>query len=439
MIWNTHHIPTADTFSFTTSNHAYIPHEWLSQLAIYAAYHFAGYAGLMLWLCALSSLIVIAGYALCALHSGNAKIAFLGGLITWLFSTYGLAIRPHMIGFLLLLCELLILHLARARSAKWFFALPPLFALWVNCHGSFFLGLLVLGIVLACSFWDVQWGLLVSRSWSKHDRHTLVLAFALSMAALFLNPVGLSQVMYPLNTLGKQQVQMHAVSEWQALQFTDVRSLALLGIAGLILFLPLVRKRRLFLSELLLSGMGFALAIQHQRMMFVFGILAAPVVCRLVADTWDRYDPARDRILPNAIMLALATVVLFFSFPRPPNLEAQVEKGNPVDAVDFLKASGLTGRLLNQYVYGGYLIWSAPARKVFIDGRGDVFEWTGVLQEYGRWATLQTDPRQLLDKYRISICMLAPDAPMARVLALLPGWNEVYKDDLAVIFARQHR
>src|ERR1700679_968441 len=98
IIWNTHHIPTVDSFSFTTNNHADVPHEWLSQLAIFGAFHFGGYTGLMLAFCLSASLLVVAGYTLCALYSGNLKVAFLGGLITWLFATIGLSIRPQIIG-----------------------------------------------------------------------------------------------------------------------------------------------------------------------------------------------------------------------------------------------------------------------------------------------------------------------------------------------------
>ena len=32
--------------------------------------------------------------------------------------------------------------------------------------------------------------------------------------------------------------------------------------------------------------------------------------------------------------------------------------------------------MLNEYVYGGYLIWAAPENPVFVDGRADIFEWT---------------------------------------------------------------
>ena len=35
----------------------------------------------------------------------------------------------------------------------------------------------------------------------------------------------------------------------------------------------------------------------------------------------------------------------------------------------------------------GYLIWAMPEHPVFIDGRGDVFGWSGVFDEFAKWAT----------------------------------------------------
>jgi hypothetical protein len=137
IIWNTHSIPRIDLFSFTTNNHPWTAHEWLSQVTIYGAWKAGGYTGLMIWLCVFPSALFIAGYVLCSLYSGNSKVALLGALVTWFFATVGLAVRPHVLGYLLLTCELLIIHLARTRNPRWFFALPPLFAVWVNCHGSF--------------------------------------------------------------------------------------------------------------------------------------------------------------------------------------------------------------------------------------------------------------------------------------------------------------
>jgi hypothetical protein len=174
-------------------------------------------------------------------------------------------------------------------------------------------------------------------------------------------------------------------------------------------------------------------------MLFVFGILAAPVLCRLLATTWDSYDPRRDSAVASGIMLALVTGVIALSIPGSQNLEQQVEKANPAKALKFLRSSGLTGRTLNEYVFGGYLIWAAPERKVFIDGRADLYESPGVLQDYVKWALVQSDPRNLLDKYAVRICLLARNAPMAHVMPLVAGWKQVYSDDLAVIFARANQ
>jgi hypothetical protein len=135
-------------------------------------------------------------------------------------------------------------------------------------------------------------------------------------------------------------------------------------------------------------------------------------------------------------MIALSIFVIIAAFPSRQNLEAQIEKENPVKAVEFMRRTGLSGRMLNQYVYGGYLIWAAPEFPVFVDGRGDIFDWSGVLDELGKWSQLEVDPNLLLDKYRIDFCLLSRSSPMSRVLPLVAGWRQIYSDEESVIFQR---
>jgi hypothetical protein len=135
-------------------------------------------------------------------------------------------------------------------------------------------------------------------------------------------------------------------------------------------------------------------------------------------------------------MILLSLIVIFLAFPAADHLTAQVNKQNPVKAVDFIRRTGLSGRMLNEYTYGGYLIWALPEQKVFVDGRADVYEWTGVMGDLADWATLQADPNVLLDKYRVDFCLMSRVAPMSRVLPLLPGWKMIYSDEISAIFAR---
>jgi len=73
IIWTTHTIPLADIFSYTTNHQSSIPQEWLSQAAIYGAWKWAGFSGLMFWLCLLTTAVLIAGYVLCSLCGGMPK------------------------------------------------------------------------------------------------------------------------------------------------------------------------------------------------------------------------------------------------------------------------------------------------------------------------------------------------------------------------------
>ena len=444
IIWTNHAVPRTDLLSFTTSQHAWVPQEWLSQLSIYAAWRAGDYAGLMLWLCIATSALLVIQYVSCSRYSGNAKVAFFGALVTWFFSTVGLAIRPQMLGFTFLVCELLILHLGRSRARRWFYWLPVLFAIWVNSHGSFFLGLIVLAAVLISGSFNVNAGLLQSRPFDPDRRKTLLWAAALSVAALFVNPVGWPLLAYPLRTLLDHRMQLDAVTEWQRLSFDDVRAFGLLGLAAAILLIALVRRSVLYLDEVALLAVAFGMAILHQRFLFAWGVIAAPILCRQIADSWDATSraraPTRDRILPNALLIAGSLGLAVAAFPSHSELVSQVRRGNPVDAVEFIRhtqlSSHLTGKMLNEYAYGGYLTWALPDQKVFIDGRADVYAWTGVFADYGAWATLREDPTGLLDKYQIDWCLLSRSAPLARVMRYLPGWSERYSDSQSAIFSR---
>jgi hypothetical protein len=436
IIWTTHTIPVSDIFSYTTNHHAWIPQEWLSQLAIYGAYKWGGLTGLMLWLCFFTGALLVAGYVLCRLYSGNATVAFAGAMVIWLFGTVGVSIRPQLIGYLLLIVELALLHLGSTRNFRWFFWLPVLFAIWVNCHASFFLGYIVAGSYLFASLFSFQSGSLVSPRWAPHCRKMLALALLLSAAALFLNPTGIRQVLYPVDTFAHQPLGLSTVVEWQAAQLTDPRGVALLAVLLCSFLLVAIRRSELFIDELQLLVIGTWLAVSHKRMLFVFGILAAPILCRQLATAWNGCKTEKNRILPHAVVMGISLLAVWLAFPDSQNLKKQIETTSPVKAVEFIKANHLSGPMLNDYQFGGYLIWAAPEYPVFVDGRSDIFEWMGVLDEFENWAALTNDPNALLQKYKIGFCLLTRQSPMVHVLPLMHGWKMVYSDNNSVIFAR---
>lgn len=437
VIWTTHTIPLHDIFSYTTNHHASVPQEWLGEVSIYLAYKIAGYSGMMLWLCLFTSAVFIAGYAFCSLYSGNLKVAFVGAMIVWLFSTIGLAIRPQMIGYLLLIVELFLIHLGRHRNPRWFWGLPVLFALWINCHGSFFLGILVAGVFLVSSFFHFQIGSLVAPRWNPRTRRVLIAAFVVSLAALFLNPDGLDQITYPASALVTQHLALGASQEWLPTPMTDLRAKALLLILLASFLTVAFRRSELYFDELILLVAAGWLGLSHRRTLFAFGILAAPILCRQIAGLWEGYDRDKDPHWLNAVFMAVSVLLMIYAFPSTRDIRIQMETSSPVKAVAFIKSHHLAGPMLNDYAYGGYLIWAAPEYPVMIDGRADVYEWSGFFGQFEQWAALESNPRDLLQKYNVNFCLLNSHDPMIQVLSLLPGWEKIYSGQNSVIFQRR--
>jgi hypothetical protein len=435
MIWQTHVIPRIDTFSFTTDHRAYIAHEWLAQLLIYMAYQIGGYSGLMVWLCIATAAILIGSYVLCIDYCGDALAAFVGALTVWFFGTIGFAVRPHMIGYLCLIAELFVLQKGRT-SPRWLYSLPALFALWVNCHGSFLLGMLIGFLFFAVSGLDFNFTLLAGSRWDKSSQRTFGFMLLLSVAALMLNPIGVQLLLYPLDTLFQQPTSMGYVMEWKPVQLNDVRGLALLLVLSGIALIVVFFRFKLLLQELILLGCGWWLATSHRRFLFLFGILQAPLLARIVASYSKRAVRQELQPLLGASVISASLFVTYLVFPSAENLNRQIQKRSPVGAVDFIRRHSLRGPMLNDWGYGGYLVWALPEVPDFIDGRGDVFEWTGVLDEFIQWSESKTPVNSLLDKYRIAFCLLDRESSITNVMKSLPDWTLVYADDHSMVFVR---
>jgi hypothetical protein len=120
-------------------------------------------------------------------------------------------------------------------------------------------------------------------------------------------------------------------------------------------------------------------------------------------------------------------------FPPAAN-QAAFRQNMPVDAVAFIKQQALPGRLFNSYNWGGYLLWELPEYPVFIDGRTDLYndevinQWLQVVRAEPGW-------QQILDRWGVRLVLIEPAMPLVGHLKNA-GWQELYRDDVAVVYAR---
>lgn len=437
-ILSTHHWPTSDPYSFTASGTPWIAYEWLGDVLLAALQHAAGLRGLMVFDFAVGAGVLVGLYALASLRSGSAKAAFVATAIMLPLASVSFSVRPQMLGYLLLILTLIILEQFRQGRRGMLWLLPGLFLLWVNTHGTFFLGLFALGVYWLTALVPMNWGGLQSRLWTVGERLHLSLVFLLSLIALTITPYGTRLAAYPLDMAFSQPVNVANVQEWQPMPF-DLPS-GKLFLALIVGFLLMQGTTRAIwrLEETVLYLVGVALACLHARFLLLFVPIFTPMLAVLLARWVPRYQRSIDHHVLNTVLIFLVLAGIVRFFPSESRIGHLVADQYPVKAIDYLRAHPIPGRMYNSYGYGGYLIWALDGHhRVFIDGRGDIYERSGVFSDYLAISRLAPNALLLLRAYEVQSCLIERDEPLSTLLGALPDWQEVYHDKLSVIFVRQ--
>ena len=429
--------PTADIYSFTAHGAPWIAYEWLGEVPMALAARLGGVSGLTVLLVALSATLMVLLYYFCARSCGNTKAAFASCAALLPLATVSFRLRPQLCGYIFLLAALICLERFRQGHARSLWLLPPIFALWVNTHGTFVFGLLVLGAYWTSGLTNHKWEGVETRAWTPPERQQLAVVGLLSVLALLATPYGAQLAAYPVKMAASQPVNIGSINEWQAMPFNLLPGKMFLGF--LVLFLmAMVTLRPTFRAEQLgLLFLAIYAASVHRRFLPFFIIMFAPLLSSLLARWAPPYNAAIDPYALNAVLIALLAVGTVLLFPTRRAIDAVIAADYPQQAVDYLRRNPPPGPLFNQYDWGGYLIWTlGPRQKVFVDGRSDLYEYSGVLQDSLRIADLDSDALPLLGVYGVRACLIGRNSPLATLLNSQADWKRTYSDNLSSVFVR---
>ncbi|HVB29619.1 MAG TPA: hypothetical protein VNG91_07410 [Terriglobia bacterium] len=437
-ILQTGHWPAVDTWSFTAHGMPSMAYEWGGEVVTALAYRFGGLQGLDILLIFLTSTIVLLIYYLAWLRCHNAEAAFVGTILLLPVAAMSFTLRPQLLGFCFLLITLICLERFRQgqRNALW--VLPPVFLLWVNIHGSFVLGFLVMGLYWLSGLAEFSWGGLRAQSWMMGERIRLELTALICVAMLPITPYGARLAMVPITYAFSLPGNMAHIQEWQPLNlgYWEARVLLILLLAFIIAQISFRLHYRL--EELALFFLIAYLTFVHSRFAIIYAMVFAPLAAAILARWMPAYNPKIDKYAINAVLILAALGACVWYFPSGATLEERIASEYPVQAVHYLEQHPIPGRMFNEYAFGGYLVWTgAPGHKVFIDGRGDVYEEAGVFSAYMDVVDIKPDALAVLQSYRVNSCLIYQNSPLATLLAASPNWKLVYKDKLSAIFVRE--
>lgn len=443
-----HQFVRTDIYSFTVSGHPWINHEWLSEIPYYFAYRALGLVGLKTLCFLIFDAIFLLLLYLCFQESRNFKASVTACYFGTFLATVSFGPRTILFGYLYLVILLIVLQRFRAKGRAPLWAVPLLFCLWANTHGSWSLGLIIFFLFIVAGFLEGSWGRVDAIRWSPLQMRQLLATFAASVAALFVNPYGWRLVYYPFDMAFHQNLNISHVAEWVSVDFHEPRGKMLMILILGLLSGVLLRSRRWRLSELLILLFALYSGLTYIRFLVLLGIVAAPVLAKML-DFFPLYRPADETPKVNVVVLLLLLGAMVYQYPHERKLQASLDETYPAGVLQYLNAHPLHGNTLNFYLWGGYLEWHAPAVKTFIDSRVDIFEYAGVLKDYLdlMGADLaQHRPDAILNKYNIQYVLFPPadsknplhsGGGLVYALQQDPHWRTIYKDSVCVLLARQ--
>jgi hypothetical protein len=443
-ILDTGRIPTTDIFSHTMYGERLVPHEWVAQVLFALAHRAMGLSGDVLLAALLGSLTILIVYEE-LIKRGTLRLValFISALVAVVSSVHWLA-RPHMFTFFFVaLWAYWLEHFYKSENKKiWLF--PLLMLIWVNTHGAFIAGFVILATYLA----DWLWEFLQGRS-TKAMGLQLLLIGCLSFAITFINPSGWHLWETSVGYVSNDFMTSHTV-EYLSPDFHERDVWPFMFMIAFALF-ALMQDRKVQVREALLLAGWTVMSLYSVRNLPLFAVITAPTYAALIQDWVEKLlnwlKPASDsRESVNTLRgyVWVVAAILFFGLVLWRGLPIdQKGTGNiflpdkmPVQAVDWLEQNPQDGKMFNQFVWGGYILYRMwPDEVVFIDGQTD-FYGEALMREYIEVITLTDGWEKILERHDVSWMLIPRNEMLAQYLYTVDDWTVIYEDDTSVIFRR---
>lgn len=434
----THRLPQVDTLTLTRAGAPYtFGIFWLAQVVYALAFRAGGVVAIVL----LHTAVVGGAYGLLLWSayrvSRSWRAAALGVLFAAALGFNDWNVRPQ--GFALLAAGLILTGTVgyRVTGQRRYLALWPLgMVLWVNVHGSFPIGLALIGL----GWLD---GLLVARrAWRE-----LTLMAAVVALSTLANPQGLGAWRYAFGMTGNPLIQ-RLIPEWAPPTLGDLGGRLFWGGAVLsaVLLFAFQRARP---AQLLVWLMLGALSARTSRGVVWFGMALAPALAeafsaleRRVGAREAPLTPLTRRVNQLFAVTLLGAALLGLPFwkqllPLSPEKRGLLSPETPVAAVEALLHTAPPGPLFNDMAFGSYLEWAAPAYPPFVDTRIELFT-LDIWQDYLIIGQAQAGWEERLAAYGVATALLdvRAQAPLVAALRASPAWCLVYADETAALFTR---
>ena len=440
-------VPRHDIFSYISPPLPWMAHEWLSEVIMELIHKVSGLTGIVIFF----SFLIALAYFLLFRFAQSLKYDFTMTALIVLLATVSSSIhwlaRPHIFSLILTIGWYAILDSYQSKAKDRLYLLPLLMLLWVNLHGGFITGFVLLGIYFSANLYDFVFSTGSKREVAKEKYRRLAIVTSVSLLFSLLNPRGYMILLFPFRMISDQFV-MENVTEFLSPNFhvaTPFLALLLLTIGILA-----VSRTALDAKEIMLVLLFTYMPLYSARYIPLFAIIVTPILIRQIQRRLDSFDNrlvsflrqrSRNLEITDATasghLWVIVSIVGVCALALNGRIEFKFdEMSKPVAAVEFLKREKLSGNMFNNDEFGDYVIYAAwPEYKVFFDGRSDMYgeSWG---RQYLDVVRLQPGWESIFEKNNITWVLSGASSPLSAVLLEKRSWHLIYADKVADIFVK---
>jgi hypothetical protein len=438
-------IPSTDPFSYTAESQRWVAHEWLTELILYGASALLGLTGIRIVVAAVLCATFIALFRFVKKMIGDDTRALILSMVFFApLMPYG-SPRPQIFSFLLfsvLLC--ILLEYKYFANTRKFFLVPALMLAWVNLHGAYVVGFALLLIFTATESLVYLHDVERDAERAKGLRKLIVMT-ALSAAVVNINPQGFGVWIHPFFLMA-MDASKNLIVEWQSPNFHNAfYQYYLLLIIGFFVATSYCRKKP-DLTEFSIPAFFIIAGIISQRHLpltcFTLLLFSSALYNRISLPKLSQRWKGKSRLVHNMtrkqmnaslvpilnLLLVLVSATAVLSSEVAKRGSETLDNVFPVKATDYVVENNLKGRMFNEYGDGGYLIYRlAPQRKVFIDGRADMYG-DSFIAEYIEISGGGPQWKEKFDKLNIDYVICGKSMPLRQLLLAEKSFKEVYSD-----------
>lgn len=456
-IWAAKAVPRVEPLMPLAQGVPFVDTAWLSQLAGWGMVSHFGVAGAQFLYAGLITLAFALVVGVVYQRTGSL-IASLAVFLTFGWGAYQqlLVVRPQLAG---LACFSLVIVIATASvGRRWhWWAIPVTFALWANLHGSFLMGLGLLGLMAIGRVFDVIWRTgRVGAALRGGEFRRLALLTPIAAAAVLLNPYGIG--IYGEVFAVASNPNLKDLFEWLPLSLRMSQGQAAAAITIGLFLLYRMSPRRVQCGEVLsLIGFGLATLWTSRLINFWAPLAAYSMGMHLAAIRWQNFGrPIEERrssglntvVACGLIGIFIAVTPFGVTLRHGQPKDAKVAAKRDQKAVSPLTPLGTTahlnelppvGQVFNTYEWGDYLTWAGPKGiQVFVNSHAHLVP-REVWQDYMLISAASRGWEQKLDQYRVNTVVvdLAQRGAMIKALKLKQDvWELSYEDGVGAVFRR---